>query len=299
MTTANGWLARRLLDPNMLVLPGAHDALTAKLIAQSGAEAIYAGGFAATAAQYGLPDIGYLGLAEMTDIFRRMVAAAGGCPVIVDGDTGHGGLLAVQRTVRMFADAGITACHIEDQTSPKRCGHLAGKDVVARDEAIARIGAAVEAARPLGFGIIARTDAVAVQGFEEAIARARAFLETGAQAVFIDNPVTLEQVRAIPPLVGGAVLFNAATTGNGPHVPNADLAAMGYRIVIHPIELLLKTTTVARQTVSELTGATFEGPVDFQEINTILGTASALDNERRLAGATSHLASRPDKETFG
>lgn len=277
------WLRRRLANGDALTLPGVFDALSAMLAARCGAQALYAGGFAATAAQHGLPDLGLLGFAEMAEIYERIHNATQGLPLVVDADTGHGGLLNVQRTVCGLAAIGVSACHIEDQVSPKRCGHLAGKDVVDRETAVARVAAAVEAGQATGVGIIARTDALAVHDFDEAIVRAQAFLAVGADAIFIDAPKTREQIAAIPRLIDGPALFNAATTGVAPVISTADLAAMGYRIIIHPIQALVQAANAISATISEMLGLQSHPPIDFTTLNVILGAQSALDTEARLS----------------
>lgn len=267
------WLANRLASSaDLLVLRGAYDPLSARLIAASGSEAIYCGGFAATAAQHALPDLGLLGLEDMVSIYARISASCPDLPLIVDGDAGHGGLLNVARMVDQFAKIGVDALHVEDQVSPKRCGHLAGKAVVDRQEALARVRTAVRNAEGKGIDIIARTDAIAVHGFDEAILRANAFLDEGAAAVFIDAPQTQDQIAAIPNRVQGPVLFNAAPTG-GPIPPSDhDLAQLGYAIALHPIEALLAAS-------SAVAGHT----VGFAEINEILGTRDFLERELALS----------------
>lgn len=281
------WFSKRVeKGKELLILPGAYDPLSAQIIAKSGSEAVYCGGFAATASQFCLPDLGLLGLADMTEIYRRISSAIGGVPLIVDGDTGHGGLLNVQRTTEQFAMAGVDAFHIEDQVAPKRCGHLDGKSVVERHEAVARIRAAVDTAGGSnGPGIIARTDAIAVHGFEDAIDRAKAFFDVGACAVFLDAPTSLHQIEAIPERVGGPVVFNAAPTGAGPMLKTQDLARVGYACVIHPIELMLAASDAVRRTVCALQGhlENESSPVDFSEMNDFLGTTRFLAKEQLLA----------------
>lgn len=285
MTHTKPWLRQRLKKDDLLILPGVFDALSAKLTANSGAEALYAGGFATTATQYGLPDLGLLGLAEMIEIYRRIKNESFGLPLIVDADTGHGGLLNIQRTIRSLGEIGVDACHIEDQVNPKRCGHLAGKDVVDRNTAVVRVAAAVEAGRDFGVAIIARTDALAVHGFDEAIGRAQEFLAVGADAVFIDAPVTSEQIASIPRLIDGPALYNAAPTGIAPSFAPDELSAMGYRIVIHPIESLLQAVNAIAQSAAALMERPSPSKIDFAELNNILGAQRALEMETHLSRA--------------
>jgi 2,3-dimethylmalate lyase len=284
MAAFHGWFKQRVSSQRpLLTLVGAVDPLSAKLIQQAGAEAVYAGGFATTASQFGLPDLGLLGLSEMADIYRRICIATPALPLVADADTGHGGLLNVERTIHTFAAAGVAACHIEDQTSPKRCGHLAGKDVVDRELSVARVATAVAAARASGMGIIARTDAIAVHGFEEAITRGRAFLAAGADAVFIDAPVLVDQIKAIPKLLGGPALFNSVPSGKSPAVSSEEIAAFGYAVQIHPVDVLLTVATAARSTISEILGLATPEPVSFPDIQHILGAPQHIQREQALA----------------
>ena len=284
------WLSDRARRGGLLKLPGVYDALTARIAAAEGVEALYAGGYAITASHYGLPDLGLLGLAEVTEIYGRIARAIPGVRLIVDADTGYGGVLNVQRTVDRLIDAGLAGCHIEDQAAPKRCGHISGKSVVDQDAAITRIRAATEARGTRDFAIIARTDALAVHGFDAAIRRAKAFLDTGADAVFIDALQTLDQIRATPALVGGATVFNAAPTEVGPVLSDTELADLGYAVVIHPIETLRAAAASVRACIRGLmTGAgasaTQNNGLPFAELNTVLGLSDFVERERRIAGA--------------
>jgi 2-methylisocitrate lyase-like PEP mutase family enzyme len=278
------WLETRLGGGDPLVLPGIYDALSARMAVVEGAEAVYCGGFATCAAQHGLPDVGLLGLAEMAEAYRRIKAACRDRALVADGDTGHGGLLNVQRTVATFGSVGVAACHIEDQMAPKRCGHLDGKSVVSIEEAEARVRAAVEIAGLNGVAIIARTDAIAPLGFDEAIERANRFLDAGAAAAFIDAPQSFEQISQIPERVRGPVLYNAAPTGRSPLVSDTEAIRLGYSIIIHPIEALLDAATAARKAVRAVLGrARADQAVDFPEINEILQTSQFISRESRLA----------------
>lgn len=280
-----GWLSERLAARrDLLVLPGAYDALSARLIALEEAEAVYCGGFAATASRYALPDLGLLGLSDLASHYENLAAASYGKPLIVDADTGHGGLLNVERTVAVLAAAGVTAFHIEDQVSPKRCGHLAGKSVEDRATAFARVRAAVAAAERYGMDVIARTDAIATLGIGEAVARGNGFLDLGAVAIFVDAPTSRAQIEVIPRRIAGPILFNAAPTQTGPLVDQYELVQMGYRIVIHPIEAMLAATTAARTAVRSLLGKTPPVPaLDFAAINRLLETEAFLDREKQYA----------------
>lgn len=277
------WFSNRIgASRDILVLHGAYDALSARLLARTNCEAVYCGGFAATAAQYALPDLGLLSHTEMVQIYARMQTACGEKPLVVDADAGHGGLLNIERTIAMFAAAGVSALHIEDQVTPKRCGHLAGKDVVPRDEAVARVRTAVRCSHGFGVDVIARTDAIAVHGFDEAIWRANAFVEAGAAAVFIDAPEGRDQITAIPSLVDGPVVFNAAPTGITPPPRDSELQAMGYAVVLHPLTTIMAASgAIISKFPSNEDDKDQARNITFARLNEILETAEYLDREER------------------
>lgn len=237
MTTTRT-LRRLLAAPDMLVAPGAYDGITARLIEQAGFSAVYMTG-AGTAAAFGLPDYGLLTMTEMVGNAARM-ARATALPLIADADTGYGTELNVVRTVQEHERAGTAGIHVEDQVSPKRCGHLDGKALVTPDEFLAKIRAAVATRRDPDFVVIARTDARSVTGLDDAVARANAALEAGADMAFVESPQTLEEVQAIPRLVRGPCLLNVVWGGKTPQVAMGDAQAMGYRMAILP-GVLLKT----------------------------------------------------------
>ncbi len=232
--------SRRLRDllaaSGMVQAPGAYDGLTARLIEQAGFPAVYTTG-AGTSVARGLPDYGLLTLTEMVDN-ASVLARSVGVPVISDADTGYGNELNVTRAVREFEARGVAAIHIEDQVSPKRCGHLEGKEVVPRDAFAAKIRAAVAARRDPDFMIIARTDANAVVGFEEAIARANLAMDAGADMAFVEAPVSLAEMAAVPARVAGPCLLNLVPGGRTPWVSRADGQAMGFRLAIYPFACL-------------------------------------------------------------
>ena len=232
MTRPTTALRELLAKPEMVVAPGAYDGLTATLVEQAGFPAVYMTG-AGTSAAKGFPDYGLLTMTEMVEnagTIARTVKA----PVISDADTGYGNELNVTRTVREFESRGVAAIHIEDQVAPKRCGHLDGKEVVSREEFEIKIRAAVAARRDPDFLIIARTDARAMLGYEEAVARARIALAAGADMAFVEAVQTLEEMAQTPERVGGPCLLNVVPGGKTPLVPMAEAQAMGYRIAILP-----------------------------------------------------------------
>jgi 2-methylisocitrate lyase-like PEP mutase family enzyme len=223
---------RQLLKQDMIVAPGAYDCITARTIAQAGFSAVYMTG-AGTAATLGFPDYGLVTMSEMADSAGR-IAASVDVPVIADADTGYGNELNATRTIREYEKRGIAGLHIEDQGFPKKCGHLDNKVIVPLDEYLAKVRAAVAARTNSDFVIIARTDSRAVLGLEEAIRRANAALEAGADMAFVEAPQTMEEVAAVPKLVKGPCLFNNVWKGKSPDVAFDEARRMGYRLVIVP-----------------------------------------------------------------
>jgi 2-methylisocitrate lyase-like PEP mutase family enzyme len=237
----------------MVVAPGAYDCITAKLIAQAGFEAVYMTG-AGTAAALGYPDFGLLTMSEMVANARR-IAAAVDLPVIADADTGYGNELNVFRTVREYETAGVAGIHLEDQAIPKKCGHLDDKEIVPREEWLAKIRAAAAARRDPAFAIIGRTDARAVAGFDEAIARANAALAAGADLAFVEAPQTVEEVAAVPRLVSGPCLLNVVFGGKTPGLDLREAEAMGYKLAIVPGLLLKFVVGICEEKLAELKAA--------------------------------------------
>ncbi len=227
---------RQVLTTGPVVLaPGAFDALSAKIVESAGFSAVYAtgGGISRSA---GYPDVGLLTLTEMVDRLRSIVEAVT-IPVIGDADTGYGNAINVWRTIRAFEAAGVAALHLEDQVTPKRCGHYDGKEVVTCEEMVQKLRAALDARRDPDLLIIARTDARAPLGLEEAIRRANAYAATGADVVFVEAPQSQEELAEIARRISAPLLVNMFEGGKTPRLPLADLEAMGYRIVIIPSDL--------------------------------------------------------------
>src|SRR6185437_15648574 len=215
-----------------IVAPGAYDCITARMVEQASYSACYMTG-AGVAATLGYPDYGLVTMSEMADNAGRMTNVLN-IPLIADADTGYGNELNVVRTVREYERRGVAAIQIEDQTFPKRCGHLDNKEVVPMDEYLPKIRAAVAARTNPDFMIIARTDARAVIGFDEAVRRANAALDGGADVAFIEAPQTIDEVRAVPKLVKGPCMLNMVWKGKTPQVSIAEARAMGFQIMILP-----------------------------------------------------------------
>ena len=242
MASPAATLRLRLQAPGMLVAPGAYDAIGARLIEQAGFEAVYMTG-AGTSAARGFPDFGLLDMGEMVGnaaVMARSVAI----PLIADADTGYGNELNVTRTVREYEARGVAGIHIEDQVAPKRCGHLDGKEVVSRAEFMSKIRAAVEARRTPDFVLIARTDARAMLGVDEALWRANAALEAGADMVFVEAMQTPEEVAQVPRSVQGPCLLNVVPGGRTPVFDLREAEQMGYKLAILP-GLMLKAAIEA------------------------------------------------------
>jgi 2-methylisocitrate lyase-like PEP mutase family enzyme len=234
----------------MVVAPGAYDCITARLIERAGFDCVYMTG-AGTAATLGYPDFGLVTMSEMVDNAGR-IATAVGLPVIADADTGYGNELNTVRTVREYEARGVAGIHIEDQGFPKKCGHLDDKEIVPREDWLAKIRAAASARRSADFLIIARTDARAVIGFDEAVARGNAALAAGADMVFLEAPQTLDEVAAVPRLVKGPCLLNVVRGGKTPDLDLDDAERMGYKLAIVPGMLIKNVVGVCEQMLAAL-----------------------------------------------
>jgi methylisocitrate lyase len=236
-----------LAGPGIVMVPGAHDALTARLAEEAGFPACYMTGSGTVAALLGLPDVGLITMPEMV-MNARYLSGALSIPLICDADTGYGNAINVMRTVREYEAAGAAGLHIEDQVFPKRCGHMEGKAVIPLEEMVGKIRAAREARRDPDLVIIARTDARAVEGVDGAIRRARAYVEAGADAIFPEAPRSVEELARFAAEIPGPLLANMTEFGQTPLVPAAELERLGYRLVIYPVSAL----RVAHRAIQEL-----------------------------------------------
>ncbi len=269
-------LRARLQTGKILVAPGAYDALTARLLEQAGFEAVYRGGYAASAAAFALPDLGITTLTDMVDHARRMTSAIT-VPVIADADTGYGEVPQVIHTVHELERAGVAAIQFEDQVFPKRCGHMEGKKVIPAEEMVVKVRAALDARRNPETVIIARSDATAVTGLDDAIARSRMYADAGADVIFIDAPTSEDDLKAIAAGGINAVLMvNISEYGKTPDLGAQRFEELGFGLVIYPSSTLF----AAAQSTKELAAALMaEGStvssvprmMPFDEINGILG----------------------------
>ena len=253
---------RQLLkQPGVIRSLGAHDVFTARLIELAGLETVFMGGFGTAASMLGLPDVGLLTMTEMADAVRR-VAQRVAIPVVADGDTGHGDLHNVVRTVQEFERAGAAGILLEDQVTPMRCGHFEGKQLIPAEEMVLKLKAALAARRDPDFVIIARTDARAVEGIDNAISRAQRYGKAGADVCFIEAPQSLEELRRIPKQVPHPLLVNMLTGGVTPILSVDELQALGYKIIVCPIESLLVTGLAVQRLIQNLLT---KGRVDFDQ----------------------------------
>jgi methylisocitrate lyase len=267
---------RQLIQaPEILVMPGAHDALSVRIIEQAGFQALTCGGYAATASLLGQPDTSQLGMTEMADMYARLCDATE-LPLFADGDTGYGNVTNVARTVRAYERAGVAGLFIEDQVFPKRCGHMAGKAVVPLEDMLGKLKSALDVRSDPDLVIMARTDALAVNGIDDAIERAQACAEAGADFLFVEAPVSREQMRRICREVPGPKLANNVEGGASPVLSAAELQAIGYAAVVFPVAA---TYAVAR-TVQDLmavirrdghAGGFRDRMVDFETFNSLVG----------------------------
>ena len=285
--TSTRRLRQLLASPHIIRSLGAHDVFTARLIEAAGLETVFIGGFGTSASMLGLPDVGLLTLTEMADAVRRMAARVS-IPVVADGDTGHGDLHNVVRTVREFERAGAAGILLEDQVAPKRCGHFEGKQVIPVEEMVLKLRAAQSARRDRDFVVVARTDARAVEGIEAAIARANRYGEAGADVCFVEAPQSRQELERIPRAVRFPLLVNMLSGGVTPIVPVAELEQLGYKIVVCPIESLLVPGTAIRRLID---GLLSRGRCDlpasemmtFAEVKKVLGLDEVLGIRDRLA----------------
>ncbi len=285
MTTTRRF--RDLLQrPGIIRSLGAHDVFTARLIEAAGLETVFIGGFGTAASMLGLPDVGLLTLTEMADAVRRMAQRLS-IPVVADGDTGHGDLHNVVRTVREFERAGAAGILLEDQVAPKRCGHFQGKQVIPAAEMVLKLRAALDARRNPDFVVIARTDARALEGIDAAIERANRYAAAGADVCFIEAPEGRDELERIPRAVPHPLLVNMLTGGVTPILMVDELERLGYKIVVCPIESLLVLGTAMQRLIGALLSRGRcdlppEEMMTFAEVKKLLGLDDVLSVRERL-----------------
>jgi carboxyvinyl-carboxyphosphonate phosphorylmutase len=276
-------LKKLILDREILVMPGAYDATSARIIEKSGFKAVTIGGYPASASLLGKPDLSLLTLPEMVNHTRNIVEAVN-IPVFADGNTGHGGVLNVIRTVREFEKAGAAGVFIEDQVFPKRCGHMEGKQVIEVEEMVAKIKAAVDARQDPDFVIMARTDALAVYGIDEAIKRANKYREAGADLIFVEAPTTKEQMYRITHEIDAPNLAIQIEGGKTPILTVKELEEIGYSVVVYPISALYAAAWAVKKVMEELmTKGTTAGFMDrmihFHDFNELMDLTNLRKKE--------------------
>ena len=282
-------LRNLLKRPGIIVAPGAENAFTAKIIEQTGGfQAVYMTGSGTAASLIGTPDIGLLTMTEMVTQARNL-AMATNLPVIADANTGYGDVLNVMRTVREYEISGVAAIHIEDQVAPKRCGHFEGKQVISQDEMVSKIKAAVDAREDPDFVLIARTDARAPLGLDEAIKRAQAYVEAGADVIFVEAPQSAEEIRVIVQSINAPLLVNMVEGGKTPILTTRELEEMGVKIVIFPIDAQCVAAKAIQELMQELkvTGGVkgfAHRRVTFEEYQSITGFARYKETEKKYYG---------------
>jgi carboxyvinyl-carboxyphosphonate phosphorylmutase len=275
-------LKKLILDEEILVMPGAHDALSAKIIESVGFKAVTMGGYAASAASLAKPDVSLLTLTEYVNIARNIIQAVD-IPLFVDGDTGHGNVTNVQRTVQVFENAGVAGLFIEDQVFPKRCGHMEGKQIIPTLEMVAKIKAAVDARVDEDLVIMARTDAIAVSGIDEAIERGNRYAEAGADLIFVEAPTSKEEMMRINREINAPMNAIQIEGGKTPLLTVKELEELGFNVVVYPNVTVYATAWALRELWEGLmkngnTKHWQDNIIPFDEFNTLVG----LDKIREL-----------------
>jgi 2-methylisocitrate lyase-like PEP mutase family enzyme len=274
-------LRRRLARKPIVVAPGVYDALTAHLAERAGFSTLYVSGAAIAYTRLGRPDIGLVGMSEVADTIS-MISDRVRADLVVDADTGYGNALNVGRTIRLFERAGARAIQLEDQAFPKRCGHLDNKSLIPSDEMVGKIKAALDARRSRETLVIARTDAVAVEGFDRAAARAVSYRDAGADILFIEAPKTRAELQRIPPAVGNVPLMaNMVEGGKTPPLNAAELEAIGFSLVIFPGAIVRVLARAADEFYTKLaakgTSESFQDRMyDFTALNDVIGTPEMI-----------------------
>lgn len=271
----------------IIVLPGVFDALSARIAEQVGFEAMFQTGYGSSAALLGMPDFGFLNAGETVDNARRIIRAVS-VPVLVDADTGYGNPLNVWRIVRDLESLGAAGIFLEDQIWPKRCGHMAGKDVISKDDYMPKLKAALEARRSKDFVIVARTDARAPIGLGEAIERGKAYRKAGADVIFVEAPTSIQELKKVADEIDAPLVANMIEDGVTPNLPASELLKLGYRVAVYPLSGLYSATYAMREVFEELkkTGATKQTRkmmVTFKDFNRFIDLQKYTDLEKRYS----------------
>jgi len=268
-------LRQLLEDSKILIAPGAHDALTARIIENVGFEAVYLTGYGQSASHLGQPDVGLLTMTEMLSRVNNMASAVS-IPVICDADTGFGDVVNVVRTVREYEKAGAAAIQLEDQLSPKKCGHMTGRQVIPAEEMVLKIKAAVAAREDKDLVIIARTDARTIMGIEAAVERGKMYEEAGADVIFIESPESKEELAYIASSFKVPVLANMVEGGRTPLLTARELEELGFSLVIFPTASVYVTAAAVKKLMEELkregtTKGFMDQMIPFEEFDNLIG----------------------------
>ena len=271
----------------IIVLPGVFDALSARIAEQVGFEAMFQTGYGSAAALLGMPDFGFLNAGETVDNARRIIRAVD-VPVLVDADTGYGNPLNVWRLVQDLEALGAAGMFLEDQIWPKRCGHMVGKDVIPRDDYLPKLKAAVEARKSKDFIIVARTDARAPMGLDEAIERGKAYKKAGADVIFVEAPRTIDELKKVAYEIDAPLVANMIEDGVTPTMPAKQLLKLGYRIAVFPLSGLYSATFAMREVFAELkktggTSKTRKMMVTFKDFNKFVDLQKYMGLEKKYS----------------
>ena len=279
-------LKQLINDPSKpLVIPGVYDAIGAKIAQKVGFEAMFQTGYGTSATLFGMPDYGFIGAAETTENARRICRAVS-VPVIVDSDTGYGNALSVWKLVNELQSAGAAGIFLEDQRWPKRCGHMAGKEVIEKEEYAEKLQAAVDAKKSKDFIIVARTDARATRGLEDAIERAKYYKKIGADAVFVEAPRSIDEMKKIGKVINAPLVANMIEGGATPVLSAKELHRMGFKIILYPLSVLYANTFASLAILKELkkSGTTkrlAKNVVTFDQFNDIVELSKFRNMENR------------------
>jgi 2-methylisocitrate lyase-like PEP mutase family enzyme len=278
---------RDAVDQGALLMPGVYDALSARIAAEVGFDIVFVSGYSVSATRLGEPDFGLVTQTEMADA-ARSVCRVSEAPVIVDADTGYGNPLNVIRTVRDLQDAGAAGVFLEDQVWPKKCGHMAGKQVVPQEDHVAKLRAAADARGERDLFIVARTDARQPLGLDAAIERCLAYKEAGADALFVEAPLSVEELERIAEALPGPLVANMIERGVTPHLGRSELQELGFNLIVCPLAALFAAARAVREILTELRDEeTTAGAVDslmpFEELNALVGLEARYADEARYS----------------
>lgn len=273
-----------LARPKLLVAPGCYDALSAKLVQEAGFDAAYMTGFGTSASVLGMPDAGLISFSEMATHAGNLANAID-IPLIADGDTGYGNAVNVYRTVKAYARAGVAGLHLEDQVSPKKCGHVAGKKVIPLEEMVGKLRAAADARAEMDIVVIARTDARVIEGVDATMRRCKAYIEAGADMIFFEAPESEEEIERVAKEIDAPLLINMAIGGKTPFVPISKLEKMGFNLAIFPAVTMKSAIVAIRETLSQIKTNPDQRPggdeLTFEDMKNIVGFPEYYEMEAK------------------